>query len=266
MSFVKVNESGRVETWTISRPERFNALGTTLARELNERVDDLHRRIVTWQAAPSANVLPVRALVITTEPSRRGRSPIWIAGGDLKELSQLTTAAEGRAYAAMLSRFCRCLEELPIPVVAAIHGGVIGGGAELALATDLRIGTKMTYFEFRQLRVGLATGYGGTKRLVDLVGKASAQRLLYLGRSIFADECLRLGLLHQVVPDDKDMNDTVQQTVQELVNLEPRAIAAQKEMFRIATDAHPGAAFGAELEVFGKIWMNPSHKKFLSTF
>lgn len=266
MSFIKVSETNQVETWTICRPERFNALGTTLARELNERVDDLHHRIVAWQSAPAANVLPVRVLVITTEPSRRGRSPIWIAGGDLKELALLTSASEGRAYAAMLSRFCRCLEELPIPVIAAIHGGVIGGGAELALATDLRIGTKMTYFEFRQLRVGLATGYGGTKRLVDLVGKANAQRLLYFGRSVFAEECQRLGLLHQVVPDDTDLHDAVQQTAQELVNLEPRAIAAQKEMFRIATDAHPGAAFGAELEVFGKIWMNPSHKKFLSTY
>lgn len=265
MSFIKVSESGRVETWTISRPERFNALGTTLAKELNERVDDLHQRIVAWQAAPTANLLPTRVLIIKTEPSRRARSPIWIAGGDLKELALLTGVGEGRAYAAMLSRFCRCLEELPIPVIAAIHGGVIGGGAELALATDLRVGTKMTYFEFRQLRVGLATGYGGTKRLVDLVGKATAQRLLYMGRSIYSDECHRLGLLHQVVPDENDMNDVVHQIAQEFVNLEPQAIAAQKEMFRIATDAHPGAAFGAELEVFGKIWMNPSHKKFLST-
>jgi 1,4-dihydroxy-2-naphthoyl-CoA synthase len=124
----------------------------------------------------------------------------------------------------------------------------------------------MTRFEFRQLRVGLATGYGGTKRLVDLIGKANAQRLIYLGGDILAEECLRLGLLHNVVADEKQLADLIAQTTREIVNLEPRAIAAQKEMFRIATDAHPGAAYGAELELFGKIWMNPSHKNFLATF
>ncbi len=266
MSFVQVSESGRVETWTINRPERFNALGTTLARELNERVDDLHRRLVDWQAAPSANVLPVRALVITAEPSRRGRSPVWIAGGDMKELATLTGDGQGRNYAAMLSRFCRCLEELPIPVIASIHGAAIGGGAELALAADLRFGTKMTRFEFRQLRIGLATGYGGTKRLVNLIGKANAQRLIYLGTDILAEECQRLGLLHNVAADEIQLADLVTRTAKDIVNLEPRAIAAQKEMFRIATDAHPGAAYAAELELFGKIWMNPSHKNFLATF
>lgn len=266
MSFIQVSEAGRIETWTINRPERFNALGTTLARELNQRVDDLHRRIVDWQSAPSANVLPVRALVITAQPSRRGRSPIWIAGGDMKELSALTGEGDGRNYAAMLSRFCRCLEELPIPVIASIHGAAIGGGAELALAADLRFGTKMTRFEFRQLRVGLATGYGGTKRLVNLIGKANAQRLIYLGGEVLAEESHRLGLLHHVAADEDAMTDMIAQTTRDLVNLEPRAIAAQKEMFRIATDAHPGAAYAAELELFGKIWMNPSHKNFLATF
>ncbi|NDE14372.1 enoyl-CoA hydratase/isomerase family protein [bacterium] len=266
MSFIQVEESGRIETWTINRPERFNALGTTLARELNERVDDLHRRLVDWQASPSANVLPVRALVITTQPSRRGRSPVWIAGGDMKELATLTGEGEGKNYAAMLNRFCRCLEELPIPVIASIHGAAIGGGAELALAADLRFGTRMTRFEFRQLRVGLATGYGGTKRLVNLIGKANAQRLIYLGGDILAEECLRMGLLHHVAIDEHALADMVAQTARDIVSLEPRALAAQKEMFRIATDAHPGAAYSAELELFGKIWMNPSHKNFLASF
>ncbi|MEY4632035.1 MAG: hypothetical protein RIQ81_2155 [Pseudomonadota bacterium] len=266
MSFVHVKEEGNVETWTISRPERFNALGTTLARELNARVDDLHRRIVNWQADPDNNPLPIRALVIKATPSRRGRSPVWIAGGDLKELAALTAREEGRNYAAMLSRFCRCMEELPIPVIAQIHGAAIGGGAELALAADLRFGSKMTRLEFRQLRVGLATGYGGTKRLVNLVGKAQAQRLIFLGGDILADECLRLGLLHHVATDEIQLDEIVSQTLRELTNLEPRALAAQKEMFRIASDAHPGAAYAAELELFGKIWMNPSHKSYLSAF
>ena len=266
LSFVHVTGSGNVETWTISRPERFNALGTTLARELNARVDDLHRRIVAWQASPASNDLPVRALVISATPSRRGRSPVWIAGGDLKELAALTGQGEGRTYAAMLSRFCRCLEELPIPVIAQIHGAAIGGGAELALAADLRFGTKMTRFEFRQLRVGLATGYGGTKRLVNLIGKAQAQRVVYTGNEILAEECLRLGLLHHVATDEIQLEEMVNQTIRELTSLEPRALAAQKEMFRIASDAHPGAAYAAELELFGKLWMNPSHKKFLSAF
>jgi enoyl-CoA hydratase/carnithine racemase len=77
---------------------------------------------------------------------------------------------------------------------------------------------------------------------------------------------LRLGSLHNIAADEEQLADMVAQVTRDIVAIEPRALAAQKEMFRIASDAHPGAAYAAELELFGKIWMNASHKNFLASF
>jgi len=265
---VDVSEADQIITWKINRPERINALGTTIALTLGELLDELHARVAPFFAErdSSPTNLPVRVLVITAEPARKGRAPVWVAGGDLKELSLLTTPTEGRAYAALFHRLCQGIERLPLPVIMAINGAAIGGGAELALAGDLRIATRESSFEFRQLRVGLATGYGCAKRLVDLVGKTRAQKYLYLGRELLAGEAQEVDLLHRVADDDEDLLRKVREVAKDMIALEPRAIAAQKEMFRLATDAHPGAASGGELDEFEKIWMNPSHRKFLHGF
>lgn len=263
--FVEKSIEDGVVSWKINRPERVNALGTTLAKALLDLLAPLHADLLAWRSSTAA-IPPVRALIISATPTRRGRNPVWIGGGDLKELALLGDRQQGRAYAAALSGFCAMLEELPIPVITAINGAAIGGGAEVALAADIRVATRISTFEFRQLRAGLATGYGGATRLVNLVGKSLAQRLLYFGEVHDALKLESFGLVHKIAGDDADLAIVVKNILRDLLSCEPRAFAAQKEMFRIATNHPTTAAYAAELEQFVQIWMNPSQKKFLQGF
>lgn len=255
MGFVGIVQQGEVERWTLCRPERMNALGPSLAGELAERVAELGARA-------AAGSVP-RALVITAEPVVKGTNRIWIAGGDLKELAEIGDASEARRYAATLTRFLEALDELPLLVVIAVDGAAIGGGAELALGGDVRIATSASSLSFKQLRVGLATGYGGAQRLVDALGLSRAQGLVFLGETLDAATALELGLFHRVVPDLTGLDGLVSALV---ANVGREAIAAQKAMLRLAVRAHPGAAQAGELEIFERLWRNPAHAAFLDAF
>lgn len=254
-NFLKIREHDAHLEWRIERPERMNGLGTSLARELNEALAELKR----------GGHVP-RALVLTATPVGKGTRRTWIAGGDLKELQELKTGADAGRYAASLSAFVAGLEELPCPVITAVDGAAIGGGAELALAGDLRLATSGSTFEFKQLRVGLATGYGGAKRLCELIGLGRAQGLLYRSESLSADGAFQCGLIHEVVPDEAALGAKVQELARNLAALSPAALAAQKAMLHAAVRGHPGAARGTEAELFARIWRNPEHQRFLAEF
>lgn len=254
-SFLKIREQGAYLEWRIERPERLNGIGTTLARELAQALAELKR----------GGALP-RALVLTATPVAKGARRTWIAGGDLKELAELATGADARAYAVSLSAFVQGLEELPSPVITAVDGAAIGGGAELALAGDLRIATVASSFEFKQLKVGLATGYGGARRLVELIGLGKAQGLLYRSATVSSAEALDLGLVHEVVRDDRELEARCDEVASQLAALSPQALSAQKTMLWHAVRSHPGAARAAEAELFTRLWRNPEHQRFLSDF
>lgn len=255
MSYVSVKRRGAGLCWEIRRPERGNALGTTLAAELHGALATLER-----------DAQGASALVLTAEPVVRGTRRTWIAGGDLKELRALPDKTAARAYAQQMADVVHGLMASPLPVIAAVEGGAIGGGAELALAASLRVMTVGSHFEMKQLAVGLATGYGTAKRLVDLVGLARAESWLLLQRRVAADEALACGLVAAVEPDAKAMEARVDEWCASLAKLAPEAIAAQKAMFRDAVTLHPGSTREAELERFVRLWGNPAHAKFLTEF
>ena len=136
--------------------------------------------------------------MITAAPVEKPKGALWIAGGDLIELAALQDKTEGRRYAGMMSEALRLLRRSGRLVITAVDGAAIGGGAELALAGDIRLATERSYFEFKQLRAGLATGYGSARRLVDLIGLARSERLLYFCEKISAAEAAQLGLVHRL--------------------------------------------------------------------
>jgi enoyl-CoA hydratase/carnithine racemase len=252
MQVLTIRRQGTAEIWSISRPERGNGIGTTLAAELTAGLAELRAR-------PE----PPRALVLTAVPVVKGALRTWVAGGDLTELAALRSAEEGKAYAASLSRFLSGLDALPFPVAVAIDGAAIGGGAELALAGDFRVATRASSLEFKQLKAGLATGYGSARRMVELIGLGRAQGLLYRCQTIGAEEALAVGLIHQVVDDDGALKRAVDAVCSEWERLAPEALAAQKRMLWHAVRSHPGAAREAELDAFTGVWGKPGHRAFL---
>ncbi|MBM4253781.1 MAG: enoyl-CoA hydratase/isomerase family protein [Deltaproteobacteria bacterium] len=255
MSYIARVDCGSHETWCISRPERGNALGTTLAREL----------LRAAHALRDASHKP-RSLVIRATPVIKGDEATWIAGGDLKELALLRDGDEAKAYVTTMSDALQTIAALPIPVVVAIDGAAIGGGAELALAGDLRLATERSVLEFRQLKAGLATGYGSACRMVQLVGLGRTQGMLFRTESVSATEAVACGLLHEVCKDSAALDLAVTKLCADLAALDPAALAAQKRMLWHATHQDATAARTAELELFATIWRNPGHSAFLDAF
>jgi enoyl-CoA hydratase/carnithine racemase len=241
------------QQWHIARPERLNAIGTGLAGELSDTLDLIRKN-------PPAGI---RAIVITAETVTKGDKSIWIAGGDLKELAMLKTKPEGRAYAKTMREFCEGLEYLTMPVVTVIDGAAIGGGAELALAGDVRFATVRSSLEFKQLKMGLATGYGAASRLVELLGKSRAQSLLYFSESLDAEEAHQQGLVHRLIPSASA--DDIGGAILPILRLEPAAVSAQKKLLRHTTTLSPGDHTWAD-DVFESIWLNETHVRNLEEF
>lgn len=168
---------------TLDRQEALNALSAAVLRELAQAFDEV--------AASDA-----RALIITGAGTKA-----FCAGADIKELIGRSLSEQRRDAAfgqAVLSR----LDSLPMPSVAAINGYAFGGGLELALACTFRIAVATAKMGLPEIKLGLIPGYGGTQRLPRAVGEARALEMILCGRTIDAEEALRMGLVHRVVDGD----------------------------------------------------------------
>ncbi len=265
--YVSVQKLGTTLVWTLNRPDRFHALGPVIGGELLQLCLDLEQELHPFSTSITQNDPAYRCLLIRASPIRRGdKQPIWIAGGDLKELAQLEEPRDGRAYAMEWARIASILQSLPIPVIAAIQGAAIGGGAELALAADLRLATRESSLHFKQLEVGLATGYGSCQRLVSLVGLARATDLLLRCRKLSADEACNLGLISECVADDEALERLILQVTQDLTRLSAKGLMVQKQMLNGPFADRKSSWVEKELDLFESLWMAEAHKKFLDRF
>jgi enoyl-CoA hydratase/carnithine racemase len=171
---------GTVAIITVNRPQARNAVALATMGELEEALD----------AAAGAG-----ALVVTGAGERA-----FVSGGDLKELAAIRTEAEAEAMALRMRRVCDRIAAFPAPVVAALNGHAIGGGAELAVAADIRVAADDATIAFNQAALAIMPAWGGLDRLGALVGRGRALLLAGTGRAVGAAEAERLGLVDLVLP------------------------------------------------------------------
>lgn len=155
----------------------------------------------------------VRAVALICEGST------FFSGADIGEFSGPPREEE---YRSLFARF----EALPIPVVAAMHGTVLGGGCEIALACHYRIADPRTRFGFPEVTLGIIPGAGGTQRLPRIVGEARAKEMILLGRPIKADLALAWGLVNRVTPPGVDVVADTIELIAPIANGAPIAQAA----------------------------------------
>jgi enoyl-CoA hydratase len=163
----------------LDRPKA-NALSAAVLGQLQEAatglVDDPPGAVVVW-----------------------GGRRIFAAGADIVELEAIGAEAVGRNFASALD----ALAAVPRATIAAVNGFALGGGLELALACDFRVGAEDSRFGVPEILLGVIPGGGGTQRLPRLVGSSRAKEMIMTGRQVRADEALALGLVNRVVaPDD----------------------------------------------------------------
>lgn len=189
MSKVLLRErSEGIETLTIHRPEKKNALNLEVIEALHAALDAL------------ADDDSLAAVVIT------GSGEQFVAGADI---AQLRERRAPEALASINGAVFRRVEELPVPVIAAVRGFALGGGCELAIACDLRVAGRSARMGQPEVGLGILPGAGATHRLPRLVGLGAAKELIFTGRIVGADEALRLGLVNRVVDDDRVMPEAL---------------------------------------------------------
>ncbi|MFI9408730.1 enoyl-CoA hydratase/isomerase family protein [Nocardia gamkensis] len=165
---------------TINRPHARNAIAPATMDELEKAID----------AAVDA-----RALVITGAGDRA-----FVSGGDLKELAALRTEEQAAAMARRMRGICDRLAAFPGPVIAALNGHALGGGAEVAVAADIRIAADDIKIGFNQVSLAIMPAWGGAERLTRLVGPGRALLLAGSGTILDAASAERVGLVDKVLP------------------------------------------------------------------
>ena len=227
---IELERDGAVCLLRLRREEQLNALSTALERELED--------MLAGDAVRSSS-----CLVVT------GSGRAFSAGADLSELSARTPEAV-LAYYRDTGGVYERLASLPQPTLSAIHGYCLGGGLELALATDFRIADESGVFGFPEVSIGILPSSGGTYRTTRLLGPARAKELILLRSRLSAAEALQAGLVTEVVPEGKALERALE-LAHALAALPPTAVSVAKQAIDASPDASRDAALLIERLAYG---------------
>ena len=229
---LRVETDGNVATLAIDRPKALNALDVTTIRALLHCVRDLRR---------DGNV---RVLIITGAGEKA-----FCAGADIAAMNAMSPV-EGRDWARLGQRLTSAIEDLPIPVIAAVNGYALGGGMELAMACDLILASEKARFGQPEITLGIIPGFGGTQRLARRIGAPLAREMIYGGEMVEPAVLERHGLVNRVVAPEA-LLDEAKKLAQKLVEKAPIALAQAKHAIRTGLDVDLENGLRFEAEAFG---------------
>ncbi len=241
---VSYTREGSIGILKIDQPKTRNALDWEMQQQF--------AKIVRHCAADTTQ----RALIIT------GTGKTFIAGGNIRDQVDQYDAATGAKLNGIMSDALAELTQLSYPVIAAINGNAYGGGCELLTACDLRVMSATARLHFVQAKMGLTTGWGGTARLVQLVGASRAMEILLTARGISAENAQQIGLVHRITTDNT--LTTALEWAQEIIQLPSNALGALKRLVWQSTTLDAG--YSAETELFVQQWQHPNHIEAVAAF
>jgi enoyl-CoA hydratase len=224
-------KAGRVAYVTIDNARRLNVMNGALMDALANTMTEL------------AGDEALRAVVLT------GAGPkAFTAGADINEMAAIETATQARPFITRLHRCCDAIRNLPVPVIARIHGYCFGGGLELAAACDLRIASEAATFGMQEVKIGIPSVIEAAL-LPALIGWGRTREILYLGETFTAAEALAWRLVEHVVPAAA-LDQAVEDWIGKLLTSAPRAVRLQKRLIRRWEDLPLSAAIAAGIDAF----------------
>lgn len=242
--------SDAILTVHIHRPKALNALSPHVIAELRQ-VFGLLREELGQGAAGSvgerADVGPdwsIRGVIITGSGGKA-----FVAGADITAM-QAMGREEAHAYASDAHELTRWIEELPVPVIAAVNGFALGGGLELAMACDLILASENAVFGQPEVGLGLIPGFGGCVRLQQYVGIARAKEMILTGRKISAEEALSSGLVLRVLPDGHALLQAAHETALKSAAQSPAAVSAAKRTIQAVRSLSNEEGLALERDAF----------------
>lgn len=230
---------------TISCPQTLNALNMAILSELD---------VFTHNIPEGTSVLIIRG-----EGSKS-----FVAGADISQMAGFN-AEEGLEFGRFGAKVFRAIEELEIPVIAAVNGFALGGGCELAMACDIRIASANAKFGQPEVKLGIIPGFSGTYRLSKLVGQGYAKELIYSGRTINAEEAHRIGLVNHVLPAESLM-EYVYALAKDIVANAPIAVRKAKECINANYDMDETDALALENREFAECFATEDQKIGMKAF
>ncbi len=224
---------GAVARLLIDRPQKANALDSATLRALLARLEELDRDDA------------LRVVVLG------GRGKTFCGGADVAELGRLD-AQSARAFITLIHEVCAAIRRLPVPVVARLHGAVIGAGLEIAAACDLRVAAPGTRFAMPEVRLGIPSVVEAAL-LPRLIGAGRAAWLVLTGEPIDAERALEWGLIEQLGGEEE-----VENLIKALLAGEREALKVQKQLLHLWQEAPLATSVAASIDYFAAM---PKHQK-----
>ncbi|MGD8373155.1 MAG: enoyl-CoA hydratase-related protein [Syntrophobacterales bacterium] len=236
-----------IATLTFNRPKVLNALTFQTLQEVGQAISTIE------------DDEDIRALVLTGAGDRA-----FVAGADINELQNLNPVS-AKKFAVEGQKVLFDLEDLPIPVIACVNGFALGGGCEIALACDFIYASETAKLGQPEINLGIIPGFGGTQRLLRLVGRARAKELCLTGVMISAEEAMEMGLVNRVFPPDTLMEET--KTVASLIASKGRvATRAAKHVIDQGMNMDLRNACALEMEAFALCFASEDAREGFSAF
>jgi enoyl-CoA hydratase/carnithine racemase len=217
---------------TLNRPQAMNCLNFELVRTLKHEMDE------------AAFDDAIRVIIITGSNPPQGKKASFSVGADLVERRSMSEGDVKRFIAAIREALIS-VENIRVPVIAAVNGFALGGGTELALACDLRVASSAAVMGLTETSLAVIPGGGGTQRLPRIVGLAKAKELIYTARRIDAKEALHIGLVNRVVEPEQLMDEALS-LAKEIAANGPIAIQQAKFALNYGTEIPLGVALPLE--------------------
>ena len=202
---------------TINRPAALNALSSEVLTDLNLVLDEVEKHE------------DIRVVIVSGQGDKA-----FVSGADIKEMDQMSPiqAFEYMTYAN--DTFTR-LSDLTQPTIAVLNGYALGGGLELALSTDIRIGFEKTMVGFPEVGLGIIPGFAGTQRMSRLIGTSKTKELIYTARIVKGNEAYDLGILNKLVPAE-ELLSSAEELAKSIMKNAPLAVEKAKHVIQVGSE------------------------------
>jgi enoyl-CoA hydratase len=242
---VDVARDGAVAVVTIDRQDALNALDVETLTELRDRLREL-------------SVDEDARVVVLTGAGEKA----FVAGADIKYMSGLDPD-RAKGWGALGHEAGRLLETMPKPTIAAVNGFALGGGCELALACDIRYASSRAKLGQPEINLGIVPGWGGTQRLARICGLGVAKELVFSGRTVDAEEALRIGLVNAVADP---VLERALETARDLASKSPVALSLAKRLCNLTLGIDHAGGLETEANEFGELFASEDAREGLTAF
>lgn len=247
MTVVTTSKSDGICTVKINRPDKLNSMNMEVAKELVKVFENLNKED------------DVKVIILTGDGDKA-----FSAGADIEYMSKISPD-ESEEYAKLGQLLTSTVENVKQPTIAAINGFALGGGCELAMSCDIRLASNTAKMGQPEVTIGIPPGWGGTQRLMRIVGIAKAKELVYTGKMIKADEAREIGLVNQVV-ELSALIEEATKMAKLIASNSSIAVRMSKSAINKGRNADLDTGLGVELLAWRNCFTHPDRKERMTAF